>query len=95
MRFVDKQNSEVKAVHSCHEAEPLGYELHRRITALGVTNYVVNPKVLDEEGNVPAWLSTRKALQDIVWVRWRQNESSLEKGGGGHRQAIYRRLVEA
>ena len=50
LRFVFKQNSEAKKVYSCYEAGPLGYGLHRRIASLGVTNYVVKPKVLDEEG---------------------------------------------
>ena len=50
LRFVAKQNSEAEEVYSCYEAGPLGYGLHRRIASLAVTNYVVKPKVLDEEG---------------------------------------------
>lgn len=34
-------------VYSCYEAGPCGYGLHRRLTALGVTNYVVAPRRWD------------------------------------------------
>lgn len=37
-------------VHSCYEAGPCGYGLHRRLTALGVTNLVVAPQRWDEQG---------------------------------------------
>lgn len=37
-------------VHSCYEAGPCGYGLHRRLTALGVTNLVVVPQQWDEQG---------------------------------------------
>ncbi len=37
-------------VASCYEAGPCGYGLHRRLTALGVTNYVVVPQRWDEQG---------------------------------------------
>ena len=35
-------------VHTCYEAGPCGYGLHRRLTALGVTNLVVAPQDWDE-----------------------------------------------
>jgi transposase len=37
-----------KAVHSCYEAGPFGYGLHRALVALGVHNLVVQPVCLDE-----------------------------------------------
>ena len=37
-------------VYSCYEAGPCGYGLHRQLTALGVTNYVVAPQRWDERG---------------------------------------------
>jgi transposase len=37
-------------VVSCYEAGPCGYGLHRQLTALGVTNYVVVPQRWDAEG---------------------------------------------
>lgn len=36
------------AVHSCYEAGPFGYGLHRELVALGVQNVVVQPVCLDE-----------------------------------------------
>lgn len=37
-------------VVSCYEAGPCGYGLHRQLTVLGVTNYVVVPQRWDAEG---------------------------------------------
>ena len=36
-------------VHSCYEAGPFGYGLHRTLVALGVRNLVVQPVCLDEQ----------------------------------------------
>jgi transposase len=36
------------AVHSCYEAGPFGYGLHRQLVALGVQNHVIQPVCLDE-----------------------------------------------
>ena len=38
-----------EAVHSCYEAGPFGYGLHRSLVALGVCNLVVQPVCLDEQ----------------------------------------------
>lgn len=37
-------------VYTCYEAGPCGYGLHRQLTALGATNYVVAPQRWDERG---------------------------------------------
>ena len=37
-------------VYSCYEAGPFGYGLHRRLTQLGLINYVVRPRDWDEYG---------------------------------------------
>ena len=37
------------AVHSCYEAGPFGYGLHRDLVALGIHNVVVQPVCLDEQ----------------------------------------------
>lgn len=42
--FVHRQLAEAEQVHSCYEAGPFGYVLHRRLTALGVHNLVVRPR---------------------------------------------------
>jgi transposase len=36
-------------VVTCYEAGPFGYVLHRQLTALGVTNYVIRPRNWDEQ----------------------------------------------
>ncbi|MGA2690979.1 MAG: IS110 family transposase [Opitutaceae bacterium] len=42
--FVHRQLAQADAVHSCYEAGPFGYVLHRRLTSLGVNSLVVRPR---------------------------------------------------
>lgn len=42
--FVLRQLARANAVHSCYEAGPFGYVLHRQLTAMGVHNLVVRPR---------------------------------------------------
>lgn len=37
-------------LHTCYEAGPFGYSLHRQLTELGVTNYVIRPISWDTHG---------------------------------------------
>jgi transposase len=46
--WVQTQLALAQAVHSCYEAGPFGYGLHRDLLALGVQNVVVQPVCLDE-----------------------------------------------
>lgn len=50
LRWVEKLAAGPGPVISCYEAGPCGYGLHRQLTALGVTNYVVVPQRWDAEG---------------------------------------------
>ena len=43
-----KQLALADKVCSCYEAGPLGYGLHRKLTAAGIENIVIRPLVLDE-----------------------------------------------
>jgi hypothetical protein len=43
-----KQVELADTVHSCYEAGPFGYGLHRQLVALGIHNVVVQPVCLDE-----------------------------------------------
>ena len=43
-----KQLEQGEAVHSCYEAGPLGYGLHRALEAMGIRNIVVRPQNWDE-----------------------------------------------
>lgn len=47
LSWLAKQAKLAKAVFCCYEAGPTGFWLHRKIVALGVTNYVVCPTCLD------------------------------------------------
>ena len=42
--------AQAEQVHSCYEAGPFGYGLHRQLTALGMHNLVVRPQKWDELG---------------------------------------------
>jgi transposase len=46
--WVKTQLSQGQQVHSCYEAGPFGYGLHRQLVAVGVKNVVVQPVCLDE-----------------------------------------------
>ena len=46
--WVKTQLGLARAVHSCYEAGPFGYGLHRELLALGIHNVVVQPVCLDE-----------------------------------------------
>lgn len=48
--WAQKQTALAEKVYTCYEAGPFGYGLHRRLAALGVTNYVVPPRDWDEYG---------------------------------------------
>jgi transposase len=53
VQFVEwaaKQLTLAQHVYSCYEAGPFGYSLHRKLTALGLVNYVVRPRDWDEYG---------------------------------------------
>ena len=50
MLWVKKQLTLAEEVHSCYEAGPLGYGLHRALKALGVDNRVIRPQNWDELG---------------------------------------------
>lgn len=49
LEWVKKQVGLAEAVHSCYEAGPFGYGLHRELVALGIHNVVVQPVCLDEQ----------------------------------------------
>jgi transposase len=46
--WVQTQVRLADAVHSCYEAGPFGYVLHRELTRFGVQNVVIQPVCLDE-----------------------------------------------
>jgi transposase len=48
LSWAKKQLEQAEAVHSCYEAGPFGYGLHRALIALGIENVVVRPQNWDE-----------------------------------------------
>jgi transposase len=50
VEFARRQLELAQQVHSCYEAGPFGYALHRKLTSLGVNNIVVRPQNWDELG---------------------------------------------
>lgn len=48
--WVAKQLDQAESVHSCYEAGPFGYALHRKLQALGIHNVVICPQNWDERG---------------------------------------------
>ena len=50
LKWVAGQVAQGYEVISCYEAGPTGYWLHRKLTGLGVTNYVICPTRLDSRG---------------------------------------------
>jgi transposase len=46
--WAKKQLTLAESVHSCYEAGPLGYGLHRALLAMGIQNVVVRPQDWDE-----------------------------------------------
>ena len=49
LKWVEKQIAQGWRVVSCYEAGPFGYVLHRQLTALGATNYVIRPRNWDDQ----------------------------------------------
>lgn len=50
LKLVEEHLARGEKVHTCYEAGPCGYGLHRALTALGATNYVVAPQRWDLSG---------------------------------------------
>lgn len=48
LAWIPSQLKLARAIHSCYEAGPFGYGLHRALLKLGVRNLVIQPVCLDE-----------------------------------------------
>ena len=46
--WAKKQLDQAEEIHSCYEAGPLGYSLHRALVGLGIHNVVIRPQNWDE-----------------------------------------------
>lgn len=50
LHFIAKQQRIAREVFTCYEAGAFGFHLHRKLTEMGVTNYVVQPQDWDDRG---------------------------------------------
>jgi transposase len=46
--WAKKQLDQAEEIHSCYEAGPLGYGLHRVLMGMGIRNLVIRPQNWDE-----------------------------------------------
>ncbi len=49
LEWIRKRIEEGYTVVTCYEAGPLGYVLHRELTEMGVTNYIIWPRNWDDQ----------------------------------------------
>lgn len=50
LAWIQKLLAQAGKLYTCYEAGPFGFSLHRKLTEMGATNYVVRPRDWDEYG---------------------------------------------
>jgi transposase len=78
LRWIDKQLARGFRIVTCYEAGPLGFTLHRQLSARGVIDYVVRPRVWDEHG---ARVKTDRL--DALWML-----NALDRFCAGNKKAL-------
>lgn len=101
--FVHRQLAQADGVHSCYEAGPFGFVLHRRLLALGVHNLVVRPRDWSTYGErvktdgrdagalcscLDRYLSGNLGALAVVWVPSEAEEAA--RSLGRQRQSLVR-----
>jgi len=101
--FVHRQLAQADGVHSCYEAGPFGFVLHRRLLALGVHNMVVRPRDWSTYGErvktdgrdagalcscLDRYLSGNLGALAVVWVPSEAEEAA--RSLGRQRQSLVR-----
>lgn len=76
--WVQKQIEAGHTIVSCYEAGPLGYVLHRKLCALGVTNHVIRPR---------DWDDNRKKCKTDCWDA-RSMLNALDRFVAGNKNAL-------
>jgi transposase len=104
--FVHRQLALADSVHSCYEAGPFGYVLHRRLVRLGVHNIVVRPRDWSTYGErvktdgrdagalcscLDRYLAGNRGALAVVWIPSEAEESA--RGVGRQRQTLARERV--
>jgi transposase len=104
--FVRRQLAQAESVHSCYEAGPFGYVLHRRLVAMGVHNLVVRPRDWSTYGErvktdgrdagalcscLDRYLSGNRGALAVVWIPSEAEEAA--RSLGRQRQSLVRDRV--
>lgn len=104
--FVNRQLAQADSVHSCYEAGPFGYVLHRRLVRLGVHNLVVRPRDWSTYGErvktdgrdagalcscLDRYLAGNRCALAVVWIPSEAEEAA--RGLGRQRQTLARERV--
>ena len=104
--FVRRQLTLADSVHSCYEAGPFGYVLHRRLVAMGVHNLVVRPRDWSTYGErvktdgrdagalcscLDRHLSGNRGALAVVWIPSEAQEAA--RSIGRQRQSLVRDRV--
>jgi transposase len=104
--FVHRQLAQADSVHSCYEAGPFGYVLHRRLVAMGVHNLVVRPRDWSTYGErvktdgrdagalcscLDRYLSGNRGALAVVWIPSEAEEAA--RSVGRQRQSLMRECV--
>jgi len=101
--FVNRQLAQADSVHSCYEAGPFGYVLHRRLVRLGVHNLVVRPRDGSTYGErvktdgrdagalcscLDRYLAGNRGALAVVWIPSEAEEAA--RSVGRQRQSLVR-----
>src|SRR5580658_902879 len=93
--FVRRQLAQADSVHSCYEAGPFGFVLHRRLLAMGVHNLVVRPRDWSAYGErvktdgrdagalcscLDRYLSGNRGALAVVWIPSEAEEAARSVG---------------
>ncbi len=104
--FVRRQLAQADSVHSCYEAGPFGYVLHRRLVAMGVHNVVVRPRDWSTYGErvktdgrdagalcscLDRYLAGNRGALAVVWTPSEAEEAA--RSVGRQRQSLARDRV--
>jgi transposase len=104
--FVRRQLAQAGSVHSCYEAGPFGYVLHRRLVAMGVRNLVVRPRDWSTYGErvktdgrdagalcscLDRYLAGNRGALAVVWIPSEAEEAA--RSVSRQRQSLMRERV--
>jgi len=78
LAWIDKQLARGFEIVTCYEAGPLGFVLHRQLSARGIINHVVRPRVWDEHRG-----AVKTDGRDALWML-----NALDRFCAGNKKAL-------